>query len=106
MIVEVNGEKLTVRDLKKLAQELTELDEAVDGFERRMRDKLLLKVRQGCFDWRDPKNLKLAKDGLNACVKKLLDGDVEQDVDVANLAMMIGIMLRETNQSEPSLIIR
>lgn len=68
------------------------LENAVDEFAAKMKDKLLKKKRQGWRGWRDPAYREIIENKLRDHTVRLLSGDTAQAVDVANLAMFLECM--------------
>ena len=69
--------------------ELDRLNEAVDDFSVAMKWKLTYKLNQGFGGWDDSEYEEVIQKKLKIATNRLLAGDVQQAVDVANLAMML-----------------
>ena len=65
------------------------LSAAVMEFSRKMMNKLWDKAEDGYVGWDDIAYLAPIMKRLESHVQRLLSGDYEQCVDIANLAMMI-----------------
>ena len=74
-------------------REIKRLDRAVDEFASRMKQKLFDKAILGWRGWGNKRNKGMIKTRLRSHVRTLLDeNNLEQAVDVANLAMMLDRM--------------
>ena len=73
----------------KLEHECLKLDHAVDGFANAMKAKLHEKAREGFYGWNESENLAEIRAKLLTHAERIVAGEDNQAVDVANLAMMV-----------------
>lgn len=71
--------------------ELKKLEQVVDNFSEEMKKKLRMKRYEGFHGWDKPNNKDLIKHEL----KKHIEKDGEQYIDIANLSMMLWNLQRE-----------
>jgi hypothetical protein len=72
-----------------LQEECARLDQAVDIFAQRMKEKLHKKAAAGFIGWDDTAFEPIIKGKFIERAHRLHEGDTSQAVDVANLAMML-----------------
>ncbi len=79
--------------------ELAKLDGAVDDFACEMKTKLHRKALEGARGWDDPTFYTKLRIDLNAHADRLIRDEDPQEIDIANLAMMLWFQ-RERRSSD------
>ncbi len=73
------------------------LRSAVRKFSEAMQDKLLSKEKAGWYGWDESRFSRSLKKRLPKHVDKLIAGDTQQAIDVANIAMFLWAMERDND---------
>ena len=68
---------------------IDKLNEAVDLFASAMKAKLMVKASQGFAGWDEPESIERVKSMLHEHAGRLFIQSQPQEIDIANLAMML-----------------